>query len=408
MLTGRDIIVISSIEWGFNWQGQQEIARRLARAGNRVLYIENLGVRTPRLHDAKRVVLRFSHWAKSLLDRGVREVEPNLYVCSPLILPPFGGSGQQQLNENAFLPLIQLTLKKLQFNPEIIWTFLPTDTVASLINMFRKGRGVVVYYCIADFGELTSHREEILGSERKIIEMSDVVFAQCQELADHCAVEGKKVEIFPFGVNLDVFANGNGQGNGLAGKESAARVMSALPRPIIGYIGGIHRFFDTEMLAAMARSRPEWSWVLVGPLQIPPRDLKRIPNVHLLGPKAHEELPHYIHGFDVGIVPYLATNYTATVVPTKINEYLAMGKPVVSTDLPEVTTFNRKHEVIITSTNSSIEFVASLERALEWSLVSADEEPRIAHRRRVAALHDWEDRCERMNDVIERALAAKC
>ncbi len=408
MLTGRDIIVISSIEWGFNWQGQQEIARRLARAGNRVLYIENLGVRAPRLHDAKRVVLRFSHWAKSLLDRGVREVEPNLYVCSPLILPPFGPSGQQHLNESAFLPLIQLTLKKLKFNPEIIWTFLPTDTVASLINMFRKPRGVVVYYCIADFGELTSHRQEILSSERRIIEMSDVVFAQCQELADHCAVAGKKVEIFPFGVNLDVFVNGNGQVNGSAGRESAVKVMAALPRPIIGYIGGIHRFFDTEMLAAMARSRPEWSWVLVGPMQIPPRDLKRIPNVHLLGPKAHEELPHYIHDFDVGIVPYLATNYTATVVPTKINEYLAMGKPVVSTDLPEVTTFNREHEVIITSTNSSIEFVASLERALEWSLVSVDEEPRIAHRRRVAALHDWEDRCEHMNDVIERALAAKC
>ena len=92
MLSGRDIILISSIDWEFNWQGHQEIATRLADAGNRVLYIENMGVRTPGLHDARRVARRFFHWAGSLPDGGVRQVSPRLYVCSPLILPPFGSS----------------------------------------------------------------------------------------------------------------------------------------------------------------------------------------------------------------------------------------------------------------------------------------------------------------------------
>jgi glycosyltransferase involved in cell wall biosynthesis len=411
MLSGRDIILISSIEWEFNWQGHQEIASRLARAGNRVLYVENMGVRSPGLHDVGRVARRFSHWAGSVFDGGVRQVSPGLYVCSPLILPPFGSSTQHRLNRRLLLPLVPRAARSLRFEQDIIWTFLPTDTVATLVRMLSKPRSVVVYYCIADFAELSPHRDEMLKSERSIIEMSDVIFAQGPRLAEHCSRGGKKAEIFPFGVNLNRFTKENGQANGssiekptTAGKAgSPYAFMSALPRPVIGYVGGIHRFFDVEMLAAMAQAKPDWSWVLVGPLQISPRDLKQIPNIHLAGPKSHEELPYYISSFDVGIVPYLSNGYTATVVPTKINEYLAMGKPVVSTDLPEVRAFNGKHGVVITSPNRPAEFIGSIERAL----VSPGEDAIVDRRRTVAALNDWEGRFERMSHLIERELQKK-
>jgi glycosyltransferase involved in cell wall biosynthesis len=410
MLSGRDIILISSIDWDFNWQGHQEIASRLARAGNRVLYVENMGVRSPGLHDVGRVARRFSHWVGSAFDGGVRQVSRNLYVCSPLILPPFGSTIRHQLNRRLLLPLILRAIRSLRFDPDIIWTFLPTDTVATLVHMLSNPRGVVVYYCIADFAELSPHRDEMLKSERSIIEISDVIFAQGPQLAERCSRGGRKAEIFPFGVNLNRFTKNNGQGNGLLVKkrktgsnDDATAFMSALPRPVIGYVGGIHRFIDVEMLAAMARARPEWSWVLVGPIQISPRALKLIPNVHLAGPKSHEELPDYISGFDVGIVPYLFNGYTATVVPTKINEYLAMGKPVVSSDLPEVRTFNGKHGVLITSPNRPAEFVASIERAL----LSPVEEAVVNRRLTVAALNDWERRFERMSHFIERELRKK-
>jgi len=411
MLSGRDIILISSIEWDFNWQGHQEIASRLARAGNRVLYVENMGVRSPGLRDARRVAQRFFHWAGSLLDGGVRQVSPDLYVCSPLILPPFGSRIRHELNRRLLLPLLLRAVRSLRFDPEIIWTFLPTDTAAALVHMLRKPRGLVVYYCIADFAELSPHPNEILKSERSIIEMSDLIFAQGPQLAERCSRGGREAEIFPFGVNLNRFTKENGQANGSSEEDpsatarpcSASDFMSALPRPVIGYVGGIHKFFDVQMLAAMARAKPDWSWVLVGPLQTSSRELRRIPNVHLAGPKAHEELPEYIRGFDVSIVPYLSNGYTATVVPTKINEYLAMGKPVVSTDLPEVRTFNDKHGVIITSPNRPTEFVASIERAL----LSSGEDAVVNRRRTVAALNDWEGRAERMSNLIERELRKK-
>jgi glycosyltransferase involved in cell wall biosynthesis len=123
----------------------------------------------------------------------------------------------------------------------------------------------------------------------------------------------------------------------------------------------------------------------------------QLPNIHLIGPRIHKELPEYIVNIDVGIVPYLRDAYTMTVVPTKINEYLAMGKPVVSTDLPEVNAFNDEHNVLITSPNRAAEFLSSIERALE---VRCDPVT-VAHRRGVAALNDWDMRIERMCKVLE-------
>lgn len=411
MLSGHDIILISSIEWDFNWQGHQELAARLARDGNRVLYVENMGVRSPGLRDAKRVAQRLSRWAGSLLNDGVRQVSPNLHVCSPLILPPFGSGVRRRLNRRVLLPLIQRAVRKLGLDPEIIWTFLPTDTAAALVRMLGKPRGVVVYYCIADFAELTRHPQDILKSERAIIEMSDVIFAQGAGLAEYCSRGGKKVEVCPFGVNLDLFMrSAEGQDGrsisnpgGRVQNISAAELMSDLPRPIIGYVGGIHKVFDVQMIVSMARAKPDWSWVLVGPQQTPTREMRRMPNIYLTGPKPHEELPDYISRFDVGIVPYILNGYTETVVPTKINEYLAMGKPVVSTNLPEVTSFNSQHGVIITCPNHPKKFVASIERAL----LSADRGADEALRRTVAAANDWRGRFERMSVAVKQELQTK-
>src|SRR5256714_13215897 len=142
MLTGHDIILISSIEWEFNWQGHQEIASRLARAGNRVLYVENMGVRSPGLRDARRVAQRFFHWAGSLLDGGVRQVSPVLYVCSPLILPAFGSRILHELNRRLLLPLLLRAVRSLRFDPDIIWTFLTTDTADALHRHLPKTSGV--------------------------------------------------------------------------------------------------------------------------------------------------------------------------------------------------------------------------------------------------------------------------
>lgn len=406
MITGQNIIFISSIEWDFLWQGHQEIAIRFARAGNQVLYVENMGVRTPGLKDAARVANRLRRWGKSMRTGGVRQVAQNINVCAPLIMPPFGSRLHRALNRSIFLPLIRRTARKLGMKDALLWTYLPTDTAFDLIDILRTKQSTVVYYCIADFAHLTPHTEKLLASERRIVEASDVVFAQGPELAEHCARWNDSIHIFPFGVNLDAFPLEPPEGatvQASAHSSSESFKLDALPRPVIGYIGGMHRHVDFHMLAEMARLRPEWSWVFVGAIQTDVGALASLSNVHLLGQQPHYTLAGYIRGFDVCIVPYVDSAYTATVVPTKINEYLAVGKPVVSTSLPAVSEFNRRHDALLTAPARANEFLKTIEKALQLPNDAAIRQ----RRREVATLGSWDTRLEAMSGLIEVEMKTK-
>jgi glycosyltransferase involved in cell wall biosynthesis len=406
VITGQNIIYISSIEWDFLWQGHQEIANRLARAGNRILYIENMGVRSPGIKDAARVLLRLKRWGKALRTGGVRQVAPNIFVCSPLIMPPFSSALNRLLNRRFFLPLIGRTARRLGMKEAMLWTYLPTDTALDLINLLRAEQSNVVYYCIADFSHLTPHKEKLIESEQRIVETSDVVFAQGPELAEYCSRWNDSVHIFPFGVNLDVFPLETSEDGGSATRKAMtdsapASVLEGLPRPIIGYIGGLHRHVDFQMLAEMARLRPAWSWVFVGAIQTDVRELSTLPNVHLLGQYRHHQLASFVRGFDVCIVPYVDSAYTATVVPTKINEYLAVGKPVVSTSIPAVAEFNRRHKILLTAPAARPrEFLQAIEEALRLP----NDDATRARRREVAVLGSWDTRLEAMSQLIENGL----
>ncbi|MGH9903818.1 MAG: glycosyltransferase, partial [Pyrinomonadaceae bacterium] len=327
--------------------------------------------------------------------------------------PPFGARWRAALNRRALLPLVRRAARNLRMRDPVLLTFLPTDTAVDMIRLLRTPHSVVVYYRIADFAHLTTNPERLGESERELLEMCDLVFAQCPELVPPIPRLATRTHIFPFGVNLDAFPQEDGGGasdvatgapgddHGGAGASRGAEV-SALPRPLIGYVGGLHRHVDLRLLGAMARSRPDWSWVCVGPLQNGAGYLSCLPNVHLLGPRPHRALASYIRHFDVGIVPYVRSLYTETVVPTKINEYLAMGKPVVSTALPAVVDFGRTHGDVITADPRPESFLGAIERALQL----APDAGAASRRREVAARSDWATRLQKMSDLIEGAARA--
>jgi glycosyltransferase involved in cell wall biosynthesis len=399
MLTGRDIIYISSIEWNFLWQQNQEIAVRLARAGNRVLYIENTGVRSPGLGDAGRVFARLKGWIGKLGSQGVREVAPNVYVCSPLVLPPFGSRFRTLINRHILLPMISRSARRLGLSDVLLWTYLPTDTVLDIINLLRTPQSATVYYCLADFPELTPDSDRIGECERLLVEQSDVVFANCTKISKRLSAWKDRVDVFPPGVDLEAFP----AGSAIEGSDSPAEEWASLPRPIIGYIGGLHRHVDFDLIADMAEARPDWSWVLVGPLQTSAERLADYKNVYLAGARSHEELAIHVYSFDVCMVPYLQSPYTETVVPVKINEYLAAGKPVVSSDLPTVVEFNDRHHILITAENKSEGFLRGIETALDLPTDPATR----ARRREVAALCDWNVQIEAMSKLIQNQLDKK-
>jgi glycosyltransferase involved in cell wall biosynthesis len=396
MITGRDILYISSIEWDFLWQAHQEIARRLAAAGNRVLYVENTGVRSPGIKDAKRVVSRLRRSLHSLGRRGARQVAPNIFVYSPLVLPPFGSAWQRLLNRHFFLRHLRAIARGLGMKDVLIWTYLPTDTALDIIRGYDNDRSLLIYYGVANFSYLTPKTLQLEKSEQELLRLADLVFVNCSELAGKFALRQKDPHIFPPGVDMSAFP---AETSSDPGSRPDPLNLAKLPGPMIGYVGGLHRFVDYDLLADMARARPDWSWVFLGAHQVPLEKLQDLPNVHLFGQQPHAELALHLRFFDVCIVPYLSdgSGEMSTVVPTKINEYLAAGKAVVSTDLPTVLQFNNEHQILVTSPAIPQQFLQSIEA----QLLAAHDPALRKKRREVASAGDWETRIEEMSELIE-------
>lgn len=406
MLHGRDIIFISSIEWGFNWQLHQEVASRLAKAGNRVLYIENTGIRAPALRDAKRVARRLQKYLGALRSQGLHEVAPDLYIYSPIVLPPFG-AWWRKLNASLFLPMVGRAARRLKMRDAIVVTYLPTDTAIDLISLLRTPRSVVIYYRIDNLALLTPRSQELRQSEEKLMRSSDLVFTTSDELAKRPLEYNENVHVFPPSVNLKAFPleEISAVSPSVPDRKQSflQKAIKTLTRPVIGYIGAVTKHINFALVAAMAHARPEWSLVFVGPLWTDVGKLEKLSNVHFLGQRPHGDLVNYIRDFDVCIIPYNLNPYTDTVVPTKLNEYLAVGKPVVSTKLPAVCRFNEEHQILLTADEQPHSFLQAVEEALQ---LPKDAEI-IKHRRRVAALGDWQTRIEAMSRLIEAELEIK-
>jgi uncharacterized SAM-binding protein YcdF (DUF218 family)/glycosyltransferase involved in cell wall biosynthesis len=386
-LEGEDLICFSSIDWDFNWQGHQEVMAALAAHGNRVLFVENTGVRAAAWRDLPRLRHRLRNWWRST--KGFRQERDNLFVYSPVLLPFPHLVLARFLNRVLLGRALERWMRATRFQRPLIWTFLPTPLVVDLID--RLPQELVVYYCIADFEQLSSHARLIRRSERKLLERTDVVFAQGDELRDRCSPH-PNIHIFPFGVSLRTFRR--------AGEM--ATELEALRRPVVGYVGALHRHLDLDLVVRIAREI-DGTVVLVGPTYTDLTPLKKVSNVVLIGPQPHERVPEFVRGFDVALIPYVLNEHTVTVYPTKLNEYLALGMPVVATDLPELRRFNERFGNVVEVTEGDDAFVAAVRKALARPSTSEE-----IHRRVACATHNgWEARIARMAEIAQAALVAR-
>ena len=390
LLRGHDILCFSSIDWQFIWQGHQEIMSTLAAAGNRVLFVENTGVRRLKFRDLSRVRDRLRNWRRGT--KGFREERENLYVYSPIVLPfPYSGVAKR-INKWLMVRALRRWMAAIGFRRPLVWTFLPTPLVRDVIRVLDPE--LTVYYCIDDLASSSSAARPIEQSEISLFREADLVFVTSETLRSRAAINSNHVHLFPFGVNFDKFTHALG--------AAPPQDLSDFRKPIVGYVGGIHKWMDFELLEGLARRLPEVTFVLIGPIQTDVSCLANYPNIHLLGARTHDELPRYIGVFDVGIVPYVLSDYTANVYPTKLNEYLAMGIPVVATDLLEIRRFNRTHGDVVAVANDAETF--ALEITNVQKIVSEDERSR---RIAVAEENSWQSRIERMSEVIDESIQRK-
>jgi uncharacterized SAM-binding protein YcdF (DUF218 family)/glycosyltransferase involved in cell wall biosynthesis len=384
-----DVVCISSIDWDFIWQGHQEIMSTLAAEGQRVLFVENTGVRAPGLRDLPRLRQRIRNWWKST--KGFREERPNLFVYSPLVLPLPYSRLARWTNRVLMMRALHRWMRATGLYRPIVWTFLPTPLALDLIRDLDPQ--LVIYYCIDDLSASSPAARRIVRSEEQLFRLADLVFVTSEKLRERAALFSGRVHLFPFGVSLERFDRV------LRGTEPPPADLQALGRPIVGYVGGLHQWVDQALIASVAAKMPDTTFALVGPAQVDVSALEQCPNVRLLGQRPHPDVPKYVKGFDVGIVPYRLTDYTANVYPTKLNEYLAMGVPVVATDLREIRRFNAEHGNIVGVAADADAFVQALRHAMAGS-APADAARRIA----VAHENSWQRRIAAMKQLIAAAL----
>jgi glycosyltransferase involved in cell wall biosynthesis len=388
LLHGATIVCLSSIDWAFNWQLPQEVASAFARAGNRVLYIENTGVRRPAIRDAKRLRDRFSNWWRS--PGGVKPAIDHLDVLSPLLLPFPYAKPAVAINERLLTHAIRRWPRPAHATPLIVITFLPTPLARAMIGSLKPD--LAVYYSADRLVETSSQAAMLRESEPLLLAEAGLVLTTSHGLQKTAASIAKRVEYLPCGVRSGEFAR--------ARREASARpsAFDGLAGPIIGFSGTLRNQIDVAMLTEVARLAPELSFVFIGPVEADVRRLAAHANVRFLGPVQHRDVVRYTGSFDAGILPYVLTEYTADVMPVKLKEYLAAGLPVVATHLPEICRFADQHPGTISFADTPERFAAALRTAVDEDTAS------VERRMEIARHYDWNVQMSQMSAWIESAL----
>ena len=313
---------------------------------------------------------------------------PGVEVLSPLALPFPYSPAAVAVNAVALGRRLRGALARAGGARPIVWTFLPTPIVERLLSALDPR--LVIYHAADDFSSSSRGAAPIVASEGRLMARADVVFATSARLEARARRHNAVVHLVPAGVTFDRFERAR-----QAGGDPPPDLAPAL-RPTVGYVGSVNRRIDDVLVAGVARRLPAASFVFVGPIEAPLPALAGLPNVRLLGPRRHEDVPRYIGGFDAAIIPFRVTDYTHHIYPVKLNEYLAMGVPVVSTRLEEVVRFADEHPDVVALADGDEAFAAALEAA------AADRDPdRRARRVEVARESDWSARMASMTGAIE-------
>ena len=382
VLSGRDIVCVGFADWDTDlWTNQHHLMSRLART-NRILFVESLGLRRPQLagRDLRRIARR--------LRRGLQRprAADGLHVLSPLVLPLHGQPAARALNRRLLPLLVSRATRALGMRRPILWAYVPqAEALLAALDP-----ALVVYHCVDDIAAQAGiDAADFRAAERRFAARADLVLASSPALAERMRRLSRNVLYAPNVADTELFARALEPG-------ATDPALAALPRPRIVFTGAIVATkLDIALLVRLARARPSWSFALVGPVGPgdPRADVSPLhaePNIHLLGQRRYEQLPDVLRGADAGLIPYARNALTEAIFPMKVYEYLAAGRPVVSTPLPALQAIAE-----IASAPDAEGIAALLDEAL-----ADDDEQRRAERSRVAASHSWERRLQEIEAAI--------
>jgi glycosyltransferase involved in cell wall biosynthesis len=390
LIRDASVIVLAQIDWTFNRQMTQEIACAFAGAGNRVLYVENTGVRNIALRDASRLWSRLRRWAHA---RGAAaHNREGVEILSPLLIPFPYNSAALTLNVRILLQQLRRWLRRRPEGPVIIVSFLPTPLVHSVVG--RLAPDVLVYYCIDRVSASSPGAAALARWEEKMFVDADLVLVTSGELRAAAIPLASRVETIVAGVHVVSYDEAR------RSAHEPHPAFAGIEGPVIGFVGCIRSSTDIALLAEAARRAPELQFMLCGPVMTDVRELTALTNVHFTGAIPAEEVPRYHVRFEAGILPYVIDPFTAAIMPVKLKEYLAAGVPVVSTRLPDVLAFEQRHQGIVTFASDAASFVD----ALRVAVTNRGGHAAATRRIEVARQFDWSALMGRAMELIAERL----
>jgi glycosyltransferase involved in cell wall biosynthesis len=379
-------IIAFAKDWHEDPTSNHHVLRELAKS-RRVLWLNSIGTRTPKLSSGRDIGKIRRKLAE--LTRGPVNVENDLWVFSPLVLPLPHSAMARRLNREILRATIAGLRRRLDLGEFHLWTFLPN--VADYVGLL--GESLAVYYCVDEWSMFSYlDREQTVRAERALLAKVDCVFAINAELAEAKRAVHAATHLAPHGVDHALFSRALDDGTVVPSD------IAALPRPVIGFYGTLRDWVDLDLVAQVARARPSWSIALIGQQLGDVGPIAGLPNVHLLGRRPHAALPAYCKGMDVGIIPYRIDERMRFVNPIKLREYLSAGLPVVSTAVPEVRRYGRWCAIA----DAGDAFVAAVERALE-----GDSRAKRLERSAAMAGETWPARVAAVSRIVDEVARAK-
>jgi glycosyltransferase involved in cell wall biosynthesis len=384
--TAAPAFVVFGDDWGRHVSTMQHLFSRVARERT-VIWINSLGNREPGWGDLGRAIKKL----QSMLRRGSVRATPTSadkpaapqVIIEPRVLPWHLNRIASAFNRASLKRDISAAVRRTAIDNFVLVTGLPPS--APVVG--ECGERASIYFCMDDFLVLPGTSPRMMAVlEEDLLRRADAVVATAQRLVEVKTTPSGRGYHLPQGVNYVHFAT----------PQPVPPELAVLPRPLIGFAGGVGPAVDIETVRRICEAVPHGSVVMIGPVTIARQSLTAS-NLHLLGPRAYANLPAYVQSFDVGLIPYIESDWTRAVDPLKLLEYLAAGVPVVATPLPEVLKYS---EAVVTAPLGQ-PFVDAVLRTLAGS-----DGLRAKEAQAFASKHSWEHRAARFLEIVDEVCSA--
>jgi UDP-galactopyranose mutase len=361
-----DLVCFSHLRWDFVYQRPQHLLSRFARE-RRVFFFEE-----PIFVDEK-------------TNLNITSREDNLFV----VIPHISHSDRETRNvEEIQCELVDQLSREQNIKNFVAWFYTPMAFAfaAHLEPM------AIIYDCMDELSGFKFAPPDLIANEAKLFQKADLVFTGGQSLYEAKKSQHKNVRAFPSSIDAEHFRQARNINEEPADQKS-------IPHPRLGYYGVIDERINLALLSEMADLRPEWQFVMVGPVvKISDEDLPRRENIHYLGGKNYQDLPAYLAGWDVALIPFALNESTRFISPTKTPEYLAAGKPVISTPIRDVVRpYGEMNLVHIARTAE--EFIAACENAMQENAVE-----RLKKTDKFLAQTSWDKTWTQMANLIDEKI----